>query len=624
MCGISGYLLDEIPPNVDKIFDTLSHRGPDDKGFYKEKINQAYFGLYHRRLSIYDLSKNASQPIKSECGNFVISFNGAIYNYKKLWETFKKNKEEECRSDTKVLIEAISKWGTFETWKRLSGMFAIAVVDRNKACLKLVRDRIGQKPLFYVINPKINDKTYRGIIFASEIKAIKSLINYSLDQDYLYEYLTLGRVDASTNTIYNEIRRLDPSHELTFNLDCGIISYQKYWDIEEKLFSLINKNSRLELEEKTKHFINESINQQITGDRKLGIMLSSGVDSTVLASLMRERYDNEIYSFTYDFDNCEKGESEIAKVVSNHLGLKVIPNDPITSSYIKANLTKTILHQDEPITSIRTVAQHHIHSVASNEDCKILIEGNGGDEIFGGYEFYNFARLLDAISDSNVETSTLIKNTRGMSTETLITGLRSILIPGLCSKDASEVRNLTAINDNFFNSNFRTSSYKLLTKSLLDNSNSTLRAQINDLISIFLPRSLRYVDRSSMAYGNEARAPLLDTNVVEHGLAYSYKTRINEHRDLLRSMARKDIMNIIGSKKKTIVDPQREWLYKDLFNWSLDILHESKHILKEFYKFDQLISNIKEAKNIWENERKGNSGPFMQALNLSILLNKSL
>ena len=178
MCGISGYLLEEIPPNINKIYETLSHWGPDDKGVYKEKINQAHFGLYHRRLSIYDLSKTASQPINSNCGNFIISFNGAIYNFKKLLGTLKNSKENAYKSDTKVLIEAISNWDTFETWKKVSEMFAIAVVDKDKECLKLVRDRLGQKPLFYIINPKINDKVYRGIIFASEIKALTSLINW--------------------------------------------------------------------------------------------------------------------------------------------------------------------------------------------------------------------------------------------------------------------------------------------------------------------------------------------------------------------------------------------------------------------------------------------------------------
>ena len=127
-----------------------------------------------------------------------------------------------------------------------------------------------------------------------------------------------------------------------------------------------------------------------------------------------------------------------------------------------------------------------------------------------------------------------------------------------------------------------------------------------------------------MAYGNEARAPLLDQNVVEHGLAFSHKSSMNAYRDLLRSMGQKNIIDIIGIQKKTIVDPQRDWLYKDLFNWSMDILHESKNILNEFYKFDKLISNLKEEKILWENHKKGNSGSFMQALNLAILLNKKL
>tara|TARA_B100000963_G_C22613563_1_gene666116 strand:+ start:545 stop:2419 length:1875 start_codon:yes stop_codon:yes gene_type:complete len=624
MCGISGYLLEDIPPNIDKLDESLSHRGPDDKGFYKEKIDGAYFGLYHRRLSIYDLSNSSSQPIKSNCGNYIISFNGAIYNYKKIWGELTNSKIEETNSDTKALIEAISTWGTLKTWEKINGMFAIAVVDKNSSCLKLVRDRVGQKPLFYVIDPIINERIYRGIIFASEIKALSCLIKVSLDENYLTNYLRLGKLDSFTNTIYKEIKRLDPAYELTYKIDSGIISYKKFWELENKVISLIRNNSKKDLEYMTKTKINNSISLQITGDRKLGIMLSSGIDSTVLACLMRERYENEIYSFTYDFDNCEEGESEIAKVVSDKIGLKVIPSRPLSPSFIKENLTKVILQQDEPITSIRTVAQHYIHSLADKENCKILIEGNGGDEIFGGYDHYKYARLLDAILDERMETSTIIESFKDSKNENLITGLRSILMPGICSKDATEVRKLSALNDYFLNYDYKIQNYKILTKSFLDNLNQTVGAQLHDLICIFLPRSLRYVDRASMAYGNEARAPLLDNNVIEYGLAYSHKTGLNEYRDLLRSMANKNIIDIVGKKKRTIVDPQRDWLYIDLFDWCLDILHESKEILKSFYKFDILIKNIHDERDSWIKDKKGNSGPFMQALNLAILLNKSL
>ena len=625
MCGISGYLLDDIPPKIDLIFDNLSHRGPDDSGFYKEKIDDHFYGLYHRRLSIYDLTKNASQPIKSRDGNYIISFNGAIYNYKEIQEQISQREVYKYKGDTQVLIEAISEWGTLKTWEEISGMFAIAIIDKRNSCLKLVRDRVGQKPLFYVIDPVINNKIYKGIIFASEIKALTSIINYSLDQSFIQSYLRLGRLDSSTDTFYKEIKRLDPGHELTFKSSYGITNYKSYWQVAEKIDYLKENFSREELSEMTKKSIKEAISYQITGDRKLGIMLSSGVDSTVLACLMREHTKDEIYSFTYDFNNCRNSEAESSKVTSNMLGLKHIKSESLTTKYIKENLIKVVRHQDEPITSIRTVAQHYIHEIAASVDCRILIEGNGGDEIFGGYEHYKYARILDEISDSSVETSKLSKILENIDNKDLITGLRSILIPGLCAKDATEVRNLSALSDQVLNANLKSIQYRNQDSLLSKDFNFTMKAQINDFTSIFLPRSLRYVDRASMAAGNEARAPLLDNRVVEAGLAFSSKDSFHyQERDLLRSMGQKNILKKTGINKKTIVDPQRDWLYGELFNWANEILNESKEVLKEFYNFDILIQNILNEKIIWEQNREGNTGAFMQAINLSILLNKNL
>ena len=156
MCGISGYVLNEIPDNIEIIFNKISHRGPDDSGKYSEKIGNNYVGFYHRRLSIYDLSKSAAQPMKSHDGNNIMIFNGAIYNYKDLWKRLFGNDIIPPTGDTQVLIEAISKWGSSKTWIESNGMFAVGVLDKKKSVLKLSRDRAGQKPLFYTLNPKIN------------------------------------------------------------------------------------------------------------------------------------------------------------------------------------------------------------------------------------------------------------------------------------------------------------------------------------------------------------------------------------------------------------------------------------------------------------------------------------
>jgi len=624
MCGISGYVLNEIPSNIEVIFNQISHRGPDDSGKYFEKIGNAYLGFYHRRLSIYDLSKAASQPMKSKNGNNIIIFNGAIYNYKEIWKSLYGNEILPPSGDTEVLVEAISKWGSMRTWSEANGMFAAAVFDRGKSLLKIARDRAGQKPLFYTINPIIKGKKYTGIVFASELKALVSLIDVSIDENYINEYLVFAKVDASTNTIYSQIKRLEPAYELIFDLNRGLIGFNNYWDLLNEVKSIVSSNSSESIYEATKVYIDEAVSLRMTGDRKLGVMLSSGVDSTVLACLMRSKSNNEIFSFTYDFDNCKAGESKSSKITSDLLGLKYIESNPITPNYVRENFLKTVRQQDEPITSIRTIAQHYIHEQAANEDCRILIEGNGGDEIFGGYDHYQYARLLDSMMAPENDTKNLIEEFAGIDVKNLLVGIRSILSPGICSKDATEARKINAIKD-WLKDDFKTQHYQLIAKLNQDNYSYTVKAQINDLVSIFIPRSLRYVDRASMASGNEARAPLLDHNVIKYGLASSTsKSLVNNERDILRTMVSKKILELSGTQKKTIVDPQRDWLYGDLFEWANDLLNESKLILSDFYNFDTLIKNIHNERDIWKNERTGNSGAFMQAINLAILLNKNL
>ncbi len=620
MCGIAGYVLDKVPQNIEIIDKKIIHRGVDDFGNYKAVFNNKFICFFHRRLSIYDLSDNASQPMKSYDGKYIITFNGAIYNYKDLWFKLTGEKENTQNSDTRVLSEIISKWDTLKSWSEINGMFAAAVLDKENGKVKLARDRAGQKPLFYSINPKINGEQFKGIIYSSEIKSLSSIIETSFDDNYIKKYLLQGKVDSTPETIFKEIKRLDPSYELSFDIETNQISFNPFWNLSKNVSEIIKKEDSNTILEKTKIKINNSVNLQITGDRKLGLMLSSGVDSTVIASLMRKNTAGEIFSFTYDFENFTNGESYIARKTSKKLNLNFIESDPISSKFIKRNLIDIILHQDEPITSIRTVAQHYVHKIAASQDCRILIEGNGGDEIFGGYEHYEFARLLDKISNYKIDTKYLLQSVQDEKISDLLIGLRSVLIPGLCSKDATEVRKLNAINEEIKEGVIEYK-YRLLQKCFQQKNSYTINSQLNDLLSVFLPRSLRYVDRASMASGNEARAPLLDHNVIEYGIASSVNNSFDSNkREVLRSMASKDILDLTGINKKTIVDPQREWFYNDLFDWLLEIIYNSKDELSRYYKFEILIKNIFEEKENWNKYKKGNSGPFMQAINLAILL----
>ncbi len=620
MCGISGYLLKDLPNNLDLLYEKLEHRGRDDGGIYKTKINGGYLGLYHRRLSIYDLSKNASQPMRSNDGKQIFVFNGSIYNYKELAKKLGKYKLETPKGDSEVLASTLTEWGSMNTWIRSNGMFAIGIFNKETNDLKLIRDRAGQKPLFYTLNPVIKGKTYKGIIFASEIKAISSIIDTNIDKNFLYQYLVLGRVESSKQTLFREIKRLDPGHEMIYNISSEVPKSNCFWNISEITNEIISKKNSQEINERCRSNIEDSVKMQVTGDRKLGIMLSSGVDSTVLASIMRRNTNKEIFSFTYDFKNSTTGESSISRETSNILDLNYIESEGIDINYIKDNLINVVKHQDEPITSIRTVAQHYIHKIAAEIDCRIIIEGNGGDEIFGGYEYYKYASLLDKLQNPYFKTKNILKKDSKENIESLIVGIRSIMIQGICSKDGSESRNLESLGC-WSKGHFTSEEYKSIIQTKSEKYGWRIKSQLNDFLSILLPRSLRYVDRASMASGNEARAPLLDHTVIEYGIASSIINNLDdEKRTLLQSVGNKKALNHAGINKKTIVDPQREWLYGDLFKWGIDLILDNKNRLEEYYEIETLLENLSKEKELWKTKKIGNSGSFMQAINLAILL----
>ena len=621
MCGIAGYLLDDLPDNLDLLYEKLEHRGEDDGGIYKTKLKDGFLGLYHRRLSIYDLSKNASQPMRAINGKKIFIFNGAIYNFQELWESYNIDSSIKPKGDTEVLASAICELGTINTWKKCNGMFSIAIYEAENETLKLVRDRAGQKPLFYVLDPIINERRYKGIIFSSEIKSILSIIDSSINKKFIYEYLVLGRLESSTETLFNEIKRLDPSYEMQYNLSTKTPKFNSFWNLSESIENILNTEKTLDIEQKCKHHIKKAVEMQVTGERKLGIMLSSGIDSTVLASLMRSSTNKDIFSFTYDFKNSKEGESNISKKTSDLLKLNYVDSEKIDSNYIKNNLINVVKQQDEPITSIRTVAQHYIHKIASDIDCRIIIEGNGGDEIFGGYEYYSYARTLDNIQNPTICTSDILNNLTDHDLKNFIVGIRSVMLQGVCSKDGTESRNLESLKS-WAKKHYSSEEYKLISQLRKKNYSWRINSQLNDFFSILLPRSLRYVDRSSMANGNEARGPLLDHNVIEYGMTSSLLNfGKDDKRSLLRSMGNPKALNLCGKNKKTIVDPQREWLYGDLFNWGIELILGNKSKLEEFYEVETLLENLQNQKEKWHREKKGNSGSFMQAINLAILIN---
>ena len=614
MCGISGFYLGRKPPINPACFDiSLSHRGVDGHNHFTKSLAHSEIFLSHRRLAIYDLSSNASQPLTTPDDRYTLVFNGAIYNFQSLWHTHISSSA--ISSDTVTLSALLSKYGPYDVWPLTDGMHASAIYDHCSESLILSRDRFGQKPLFYIHNPNILGEQYRGVIFSSEIKLLLQYCRPSFNQLFLRDYLALGRNDSSTETLYKDIYRVSPGTNLTVSKGDFGINIKPYYSLSHVTDNLRSPNHASQTAFHDR--LRLSLQEQVTGDRKLGIMLSSGVDSTVISILARESTTSNIDSYTYDFDGFTS-EAVEAQCVSDVLGFSH-KTFTISQQDLTNNFDNTLYMQDEPITSIRTVAQHLVHQLASSFNCRILLEGNGGDEMLGAYDHYMYSRLLDQIKQPYISTNDI---TSEFSLSSLsIEQLRSIFLPGVCSKDGSETRVLHALNPELL-SETPTKPYYLFEHLAQSHLPLTLALQFRDLLSLLLPRSLRYVDRSAMSSGNEARAPFLDHRLVELGLTLSRSNKSHHNpRRLLTSAISSDYLSLVPTRKKTIVDPQREWLFGELFPWALAKITSCPQIF-DYVDRSITIETLHQQRDRWHRTKQGNSGFLMQLLSLSCLFSR--
>lgn len=376
MCGITGIF--KIKDNLfterallEKMTLALEHRGPDDYGYY----TASNCGFGHRRLSILDLSSAAHQPFTSANGRFVITYNGEIYNFKELADELRADGFQlKSNSDTEVLVECYSKYGT-AILPRLRGMFAFAVYDTQERSLTLVRDRMGVKPLYYTTH----GNTY---LFASEQKALFSAdIPIVLATESIKEYF-FNRFAAGTSTLFANIKKVLPGHFVKISAQ-GYSSETRWWNLGEEIAKSSQINDPVAWFTET---FDESVALRMVSDVPVGLMLSGGLDSTaVAASLFQQQFKN-INTFNVAFEEAEHDESQLARKVSNQFGFKHHELE-INGSDFYGNLLKSIYLQDEPLTHL---SEPHLLALAglAKSNVKVLLSGEGADELFGGYVRY--------------------------------------------------------------------------------------------------------------------------------------------------------------------------------------------------------------------------------------------
>ncbi|MDP6179701.1 MAG: asparagine synthase (glutamine-hydrolyzing), partial [Desulfatiglandales bacterium] len=402
MCGIAGFWRNTSDQNTDwleeiasTMANTLVHRGPDDSGNWVDEEAGIAFG--HRRLSIIDVSQSGHQPMKSADGRFVITYNGEVYNFQELRkELEKKNHLFKGYSDTEVILTAFIEWGVEGAVNKFNGMFAFAVWDRRDRLLYLARDRIGEKPLYYGVQNGT-------LFFASELKAIRAHPRFKpwIDRDALASYLRFSYVPAPYS-IYTGIKKLLPGHLLCLKSPSDATESHPYWSLDKVIQNGLDSSFTGSEEEATDELevrLKKTVKSRMVSDVPLGAFLSGGIDSSTIVSLMQSLSNRPVNTFTIGFHKEEFNEAIHAKKVAKHLDtnhteLYVTPQEAMDV------VPKLPEMYDEPFADSSQIPTYLISALA-RENVTVALSGDGGDELFAGYNRYLHAqkrwKLIESI-----------------------------------------------------------------------------------------------------------------------------------------------------------------------------------------------------------------------------------
>ena len=516
MCGFLGFASDQVVKNCNKILDgaeLLNHRGPDDSGDWLSANGR--IGFAHRRLSIVDLTNRGRQPMTDFNNRFTIVFNGEIYNYPELFAKFSsKGYKFNSKTDTEVILAAYQEWGE-DCTSHLNGMFSFAIFDSINNTLFLSRDRAGEKPLFYGFNEGV-------LLFSSEIKAIlyDQSIKRIVNSDSLDFYLSMGFIPGE-RSIFKNIKKLPAASSLLFNLESKKIKVWKYWRPFNYQSSENNLNSLSEsgLLDKFEDLLEESVKKQMVADVDVGVLLSGGVDSSLITA-MACRNSDRVKTFTVGFPGFSKlDERGHARLIAKHFNTD---HTELAAEEINSDLLIKLASQfDEPIIDSSMLPTYLLCELVQKH-CKVVLGGDGADELFGGYEHYsrmlwmkdnlNFIPKVFKSSISSFSTMILPHGFKGKNwLQNLDVDFQNE-IPLIASYfDVQARKNLMR----HVNEDWETSSEGYFQKINLHNGDILERSLHMDFTNYLAEDILVKVDRASMINSLEVRSPFLDKNIIE-------------------------------------------------------------------------------------------------------------
>lgn len=556
MCGIAGVVASrsenrqEIAHQVEMMLKLTRHRGPDNSSLMHVSENCS---VGHNRLAIIDTVSASDQPFQSSCQQHVISFNGEIYNYIELRsELVALGYVFKTKSDTEVLLNALIEWG-ISALPKLNGMFAFAYINKNSNKLFLVRDSFGIKPLYYRLEK--ND-----LSFCSEIKGLLKNNDCKSNHEMVYDFLRYGLTNHTEFTLFDDIKQVPGGSLLIVDLDDVEVSEKKWNDLQQ-LEPRGNKDLR--------KIFDDAIERHCRSDVELGSCLSGGLDSSLIVARTSEITQTPLTCVHAHYADLETSEMDFAKLVADKCGANlVVANDEFTEIY--EEIEKIIWHNDEPIRSSGPVSQWLVMKRAKDLNIKVMLDGQGADELFWGYWHTLPILLLSQLKELNISQFVSLLGKIKLKYSFSTFQICKMLIKGCLLK----------LSRSFLN---RRPKYL---KTPHNYGNLEKELDKYSLLNCYnLPSLLQWEDRNSMAHSIESRVPFLDLEIAAYALGNSPQLIFEnaEFKAPLRNIAKTVLPSEITDRKDKMgfATPELVWLKKHKENF----LDDARYAMDFFPQF---------------------------------------
>jgi asparagine synthase (glutamine-hydrolysing) len=600
MCGIVGiYSKSPISDRglLARMRDTMAHRGPDDAGLWWSQ--EGCLGLAHRRLSIIDLSPAGHQPMADPTGRLQIVFNGEIYNYQDLRRELESRRHSfRSQSDTEVLLEAYREWG-MDCLQHLNGAFAFCIYDHSKESLFLARDRAGEKPLFYVHGSN-------RFMFASELKALMAdpTLQKKVDLSALEFYLAYGYVPGS-QCILEGVRKLPAAHAMQFSRRTHDLKVWRYWQLPPPKDGAAAGIE--DLTDELQGLLNDAVRRQMIADVPVGILLSGGVDSSLVTAMAAAVSHGKVRTFTITFpDNAGYDEGPYARTVAKHFGTEhtELVAEPATVEL----LPLLAMQYDEPMADSSMVPTYMVSKLIRRH-CTVALGGDGGDELFGGYQTYNW-----------IFKQALVRNYFPAPLRNVFSAIAGKVLPvGFKGRSylmgmGGGIAEATACANVFYDSATR----KQLVPALHDQpqypagkpeqykvsqcqQDRGLPGMFMSLdFQTYLPDDILVkVDRASMLNSLEVRVPFLDHRIIEFAFSRvpnALRAGHSQRKILLRHLGSRLLPSHLDlQRKQGFAIPLHDWIKGDWGQYMRDVLSDS----------DGSVFDAKTVDQLWKGQGRG-------------------